>query len=302
MKKVVFIGSKELGYSVLKKIYELDKESLCGCITYDDRIDSRSAFDEITGFCKKESIALYVLENPKKIGEVLQKLEPDLCFVLGWYFIIEKEIIENVPQGFIGIHNSLLPKYRGFAPLVWAMINGEKKVGFSLFEFSDKMDEGNIWANGEVEVEDTDFIQDVICKIENKILDVLEQVYLKILTGEIFSYPQLSEEPSYGAKRLPEDGIINWKLRAQEVYNFIRAQSHPYPGAYTMYNGEKLIIWKAELYKHTYYGTPGQVGRIMDNNVIVVCGDSKGIVIKELEYKGKKQKAAEVLKSLNIRF
>lgn len=302
MKKVIFIGSKELGYSVFEKIHHLDKESIKACITVDDQSDSRSFYHEFRQYCDENKIELYVLNRPKEINKIIYDLKPDLCFVLCWYFLIDSEVLKSVPMGFIGIHNSILPSYRGFAPLVWTMINGEEKAGFSLFNLSDEMDAGEIWATGEVIIDTKDYIGDVLGKINRKILEVLEEKYIPLLNGQIFPQKQKAISPSYCAKRNPEDGKINWHMSARQVYNFIRAQSHPYPGAYTIYKGRKLIIWKADLCECLYYGTPGQVGQIINSqNVLVICGDSKGVILQDIEYDGKTIETARVLNSLNIR-
>lgn len=301
MKKVVFIGSKELGFSVFKKLYQLDNKSLIGCITIDDREDTRTCYSDYCNFCNENEIDLFVLSKAKDLNDVVYSLKPDMCFVLGWYYIIDQKVIDSVPMGFIGIHNSLLPRYRGFAPLVWSIINGETQVGFSLFDFSEKMDEGDIWATGRVDVEDNDSISDVIEKINNEIIVTLDNVYLKILRGEIKPRKQENGTPSYGAKRIPEDGVIDWTQPSLRVHNFIRAQSDPYPGAYSFMNGKKLIIWKTELKDTIYYGTPGQVASICKDGVLIICGDSKGILIKEIEYEGVRESAIDLIKSLNIR-
>lgn len=302
MKKVIFIGSKELGFSVFKKLHTLDKESLQGCITLNDQNDSRSAYKQFVQYCKSNGIRLYILDKSKEMNRIVYEIKPDLCFVVGWYFLIDTQVINSVPMGFIGIHNSLLPQYRGFAPLVWAMINGEKKTGFSLFNFSEELDAGEIWATGEVSIEDTDYIGDLIKKIEEKILEVLNDKYLMILNCKIRPYNQQKLTPSYCARRLPEDGMIDWHFPAEKIYNFIRAQSHPYPGAYTFYKQKRLIIWRAELYANIYYGTPGQIGQILkDGRVLIICGDSRGVILQEVEYEDRVVKAVDVLNSLTIR-
>lgn len=302
MKKVVFIGSKELGFSVFKKIHQLDNESMQACITFDDHTDTRSCFRQFCKYCEDNKIQLYVLNKPKDIRQIILELHPDLCFVLGWYFIIDSETLSSVPMGFIGIHNSILPKYRGFAPLVWMMINGEDKAGFSLFNLSNGMDTGDIWATGEVFINDEDYIEDVLRKINIEILAMLDNKYLQIINQQIKPYKQPETLPSYCARRTEEDGIIDWHLPAKKVYDFIRAQSHPYPGAYTLVKGKRLSIWKAVLNDFVYYGTPGQVGQIYANgDVLIVCGDYKGIILQDITYDGEQLKPSIILNSLTIR-
>ncbi len=300
MKRVVFIGSKEPGLAVLKKLYQLDKGSLAGCITMDDSGDTRSCLGKFRAYCAQNAIKMEVLSKAAELARVLGVWKPDLCFVSGWYFLIDKKTIDSIPMGMAGIHYSLLPAYRGFAPLVWAMINGEKEAGFSIFRICEDMDEGDIWASGTVEILHGDYISDVIKKVNASVLELLSQTYDGIVHGKIKPKKQ-SGTPVYCAKRIPEDGKIDWKKPASDVYNFIRAQAPPYPGAFTIYKGSRLYIKKAQEQKGTYYGMPGQVGQIFEDGVLVICGDSKGILLTEAEYGGKELCAKELLHSLNIR-
>ena len=236
------------------------------------------------------------------LDEFIIKIQPEICFVVGWYFLINQKIINMVPGGFLGVHNSCLPKYRGFAPLVWSMINGEKVCGFSLFSFSEKMDEGRIWVQKEIDITDSDYIEDVLIKIQKEVEKAFEQHYLDILDERMKPHDQKNIEPSYGGKRLPSDGQIDWNWPAKRVYNFIRAQSAPYPGAYTIFEGDKLIIWRAHLNETEFYGTPGQVGLINTDGVSIVCGDNRVIVLDLVGFREKTGAANKIIKSLNYRF
>ncbi|MDE7311758.1 MAG: methionyl-tRNA formyltransferase [Eubacterium sp.] len=300
MKRVVFIGSKEPGLAVLKKLHQLDSSSLAGCITIDDSGDTRSCLGQFDAFCTQNAVKIEVLTKAKGLSSAIAGMKPDVCFVSGWYFLIDQKTIDSVPMGMVGIHHSLLPAYRGFAPLVWAMINGEKEAGFSLFRICEQMDEGDIWASGTVEILHGDYISDVIKKVNASVLELLERTYASILNGNIKPKKQ-DGAPIYCAKRIPEDGQIDWKKPASDIYNFIRAQAHPYPGAFTIYKERRLYIKKAVEYGGTYYGTPGQIGQIFEDGALVICGDSKGILLTEAEYDGKELCAREILHSLNIR-
>ncbi|MEW6605774.1 MAG: methionyl-tRNA formyltransferase, partial [Thermoproteota archaeon] len=236
--------------------------------------------------------------------KLIRTLKPDLCVVSGWYWLISQDTLNFVPRGFIGIHNSLLPKYRGGSPLVWTMINGEQKAGVTLFSFTTGMDDGDIWDQRTIEIEFTDYVSDVLKKLEDKALCILREKYLDILKNKAKAIPQDSSEATYCAQRFPFDGLIDWKKTAVEVYNFVRAQSEPYPGAFTMYEGKKLTIWRAHPENITFYGTPGQVARITDSGVYVICGNQKPLVLDvvELEGKGDKEAANKVINSIKTRF
>jgi len=299
--RVLFVGSKQLGLRVLQEMHSLSAESLVGVLTIDDRNDTRSVFPDFHEFSSNKALQLHVAKNRKDAERIIEQLKPDLCLVVGWYWLIGPEALTAVPSGFIGIHNSLLPKYRGGSPLIWPIINGDKEVGFSFFSFTPGMDDGPIWAQGRVSVEDDDFIWDILAKLENKTIEVLRENYMHILKGTITPVEQDHTRVTYCAQRFPYDGNIDWHKPAKDVYNFVRAQSDPYPGSFTYVDGQLLRIWKARRFEETYYGTPGQVARLSDEGVYVICGDHRAIILQEVSLGDQRGKAGNFIKSIKSR-
>lgn len=296
--RVLFIGSKQIGLQILREIYSLSPETLIGILTIDDSDDNRSVLMNFKHFANQNGIGLHIAKNRKESEEVIRRSGPDLCFVVGWYWFIGSDILDLVPSGFIGIHNSLLPEYRGGSPLVWSIINGEKQVGFSFFSFTRGMDEGNIWAQGSVKIDGQDYISDILKKLEGKTVHVLQENYLKILNGTAIPVEQDHGLATYCVSRSPDDGNINWSKCARDVYNFIRAQSDPYPGAFTYFGSRKLKIWRARLFDKPYYGAPGRIARISNNGVYIICGDYSAIIVEEVGVGEKRGNATELMKSI----
>lgn len=302
IERVLFIGSKQLGLDCLKSMYNQSRETLIGVMTFDDTAEGRNKFNDFNDFCSTNEIPIFIAKNRTDSEKIIENQHPDICIVVGWYWLISNEALNSVPYGLLGIHNSLLPKYRGGSPLIWSIINGEKNIGFSMFTFTEGMDEGDIWFQYEFELNQEADINSVLEKIEKEAVKQLDQNYKKILSGELKPKPQNHQEATYCAQRKPDDGRIDWNKSASQIYNFIRAQSYPYPGAFTTYKNKKLIIWKAIINKSTYYGTAGQVARISNEGVTVICGDNKSITIKDVEYDGKKIEPNRLIKTINTRF
>lgn len=303
IERVLFVGSKRLGLTCLSTLYRLAPQRLIGVVTMDDTSDTRSVLPEFEAFCAQAGLACHVARHREESEGFIRTLQPDLCIVVGWYWFITETTLDLVPHGFIGLHNSLLPRYRGGSPLVWALINGETSVGISLFSFTPGMDDGDIWAQASTPVSDADTIGDVLARLEQQAVALFESHYPDILSGRLKPVPQNHQEATFCAMRKPEDGFINWMQPAQAVYNFIRAQTHPYPGAFTLYRQERLTIWKARLENQTvYYGTPGQVARVTPDGVYVICGDHHPVVLETVGYQEKTLPAQEVLRSVQIRF
>lgn len=300
--RVLFMGSKQLGLRVLKEIHALAPDKLACIVTIDDRSDVRTKFDEFEEFSRAAGLKMLVAENRRHSEQMIKDAAPDLCLVVGWYWLIGASTLSSVPRGFIGIHNSILPKFRGGSPLVWAMIRGEDEVGFSLFSFTPGMDDGPIWAQGRVQIDVHDDISTVLERLENETVEVLRRAYVPLLSGELTPLEQDHEGASYCAQRLPTDGNIDWRRSARDVYNFIRAQSDPYPGSFTYLDAARVKVWKARLFDKTYFGTPGQIARISSEGVYVICGDDRAILLDEIEIEGQRGRASDMIKSIKGRF
>lgn len=177
---------------------------------------------------------------------ILEKLDLDLILVLGWYYMLPSTTRKLAKHGAWGIHASLLPNYAGGAPLNWAIINGEKETGVTLFRMDEGVDNGDIILQQSFEIGFEDTIKDVYEKAtlasKNILLSALTNIdniqYIPQNKNDIKVYPQ----------RKPDDGIIDLSRPALDIYNFIRAQSSPYPGAFIKtIDGKKLIIEKARI-------------------------------------------------------
>jgi methionyl-tRNA formyltransferase len=299
--KVLFIGSKRLGLKAAEQMYHLAPKTLIGLLTLDDTNDTRTVLSEFQQFASQHNLNLYIAKSRKQSEQIIADLQPDLCFVVSWYWLISRSLLNQVPDGFIGIHASLLPKFRGGSPLVWSIITGQEEVGFSLFSFTPGTDDGPIWAQGQIRLQDQDYISDVLLKVEHKIIQVLQETYLAILHQTVRPVEQNQQLATYCAQRFPRDGLIDWSKPAWELYNFIRAQSVPYPGAFTYYGSSVLKIWRAKPFRPLYYGTPGQIARIANEGVYVICGNNQALILEDVELEGRVGLAKEFITSIKSR-
>ena len=297
--RILFIGSKLPGLKVLQVIHEIIPQYIVGCVTVDDSKDSRTKLQEFKNYCHNNRIALDILKGKCDLTESIKTFSPDLCVVMGWYYIIDEKLIDKVRGGFLGIHNSLLPSHRGFAPVVWSIIGGDTETGFSLFSFDKGMDTGDIWYQARVSINESDYISDIINKIDIEIEKFLRTGFIDIVYEKILPYKQGTNNISYGARRLPEDGLIKWDSPARDIYNFIRAQSKPYSGAYTFYNEKKITIWESKIFPYIIQGKPGQIGLInQSDNVVVVCGNSSGLILEKIEIDGIESPVTDIIRGL----
>lgn len=177
----------------------------------------------------------------------LQRWDVDLILALGWYYLIPKSVRNAAPAGCLGIHASLLPKYRGGAPLVWAMIEGETRTGVSLFHLEDEVDAGDIVAQHAIDIRTDDTIGTLYSRVESVSCSLLRETLPDLANCRAKRCPQNHAEATHFPQRQPEDGEIDWSWDADRIRNFIRAQTRPYPGAFFYAGGKKVTVWDASV-------------------------------------------------------
>ena len=185
-----------------------------------------------------------------------------------------------------GLHASLLPDYSGGAPLVWAMIKGETKTGITCFQMNDGVDSGPIAGQREESISPDDTIATLYSRIEQQALELLHELLPFMAAGTLNLRAQDESKRRVMPQRSPEDGLIDWNQNAEAIIRFIRAQTKPYPGAFTIYDGKELRIWAAKPANPIRGLAIGQVKRIGDG-IFVVCGNETAIALTEISYESK---------------
>lgn len=251
-------------------------------VTVNDESDTRSQLNAILAAGRQFGVPVRIATGPIEAYGLLIESESTVVLVAGWYQMIPPKVLDAVPHGFVGLHYSKLPSYRGWSPVVWALINGEAEVGYSIFRMTPGVDDGPLAAQGTVSVGDRDV---------GEVLDLLDEASLRELSriadGLADGTQPFTKQPmtgvSYAGARTQSDGRIEWGLTAAVLERHIRAQSRPYPGAFTHIGGELVKVWKAHTEGDAYYGTPGQVVRLIDGTPVVACGDGTGLMLEEIE-------------------
>lgn len=278
----VFIGSKSLGLSIFKSIYAVSQHLKWIVIHPDDSQDKRSdlkGFQDLARLC---DIDILVASSAHAAKQMIKDFEPDIGFVCGWYWLIDSETLSVFPKGLWGIHNSLLPKYRGGAPLVWSILSGDSHVGSTVFKISEGMDDGDILHQVKIEVLQDDNVGTLLLKIENDLVESVPGKWLDLVSCRADLMSQSNADATYCGQRIESDGVINWSIPAKDVHNFIRSQSPPYPCAYSFLNGSKIRFVDSSVAEGIYFGTPGQIIFRKKEFVVISCGQNTAIEIRNV--------------------
>lgn len=228
------LASGRLGYAVLRQL--APDYTLNFVMT-----DVKSV--DIQRFCDEEGIDCFV-GNPRK-GKCVNFIKDKVIDVLvsvNYLFIIDLDLIELPQKVAFNIHGSMLPRYRGRTPHVWAIINNEKVTGITAHIIDENCDTGAILEQVQVSIDDEDTGASILDRFETLYPTLINQVLSKIEHNEITRTPQQEHLATYFGKRTPEDGQINWNWQRERIRNWVRAQAAPYPGAFSWHDGEKIIL------------------------------------------------------------
>jgi methionyl-tRNA formyltransferase len=299
--KVGFIGSKSLGLRLLRKIQDHDGVDLRFLVHPDDRSDERSRLREFQENCRRNKIQMEVTSSPRTLAKIIGNEDLDFAIVCGWYRLIGVKTLSLTKRGVYAFHHGLLPKYRGGAPLVWAIINGDPEVGSTLFRMGDGVDDGDLVCQWRVKTKMDDHIGDIIDRLETKIEANFPETLQAILDGAAKHASQNHAQATYCAQRTPEDGRIDWRWPAERIYNFARAQSEPYPGAFTSAAKQRVHIWRTQVGPAPYYCSPGQIISRGSAHVLIGCGDSTTLRIETVTVEGVGVSPRDAFPSLSLR-
>lgn len=233
--KISLLLSGKLGYKLLVYLFDFCSIEL---------IATDKGSIEIINFAKKKNILLFV-GNPRggKLAPYLRNVDKSILLSINYLFLIEKDIIENYEFP-INFHGSLLPKYRGRTPHVWAIINNETETGVTAHFIAEECDSGCVILQKKILITEYDTGSMILEKYFDLYPTLVSEVIIKINSKKYTKITQNESLATFFPKRTPEDGRINWNWQRERIRNWVRAQAFPYPGAFTLFNDEKIIIDK----------------------------------------------------------
>lgn len=274
MLKFGILCSGKLGFEVLKQIIPNYNVSF---------ILTENNSKEIISLANKKNIPLFS-GNPRKNDtgyEFIKNYNIDIIASINYLFLIDKKIIEHPRILSFNFHGSLLPKYRGRTPHVWAIINGEKETGVTAHLIDKECDTGDIIKQIVVPIENDDTGADILEKYSKLYYPLFKEVITLITTKNLKVIPQNNDLASFFGKRTPEDGEINWNWKSNKIRNWIRAQAEPYPGAFTYYYGKKIIIDKVSI-NNSIINEEDNAGEIISLNPLTIKTGNGSIDIESI--------------------
>ncbi|MBW4828628.1 MAG: methionyl-tRNA formyltransferase [Clostridiaceae bacterium] len=293
--KIIYMGTPEFAVYPLESLYK-EGFDISLVVSQKDKPKGRGKKLLPTPVkSKAEELKLEVFQpdniNSEDSIKKLKAINPDFIVVAAYGQILKKEILSIPKYGCVNIHASLLPKYRGAAPINWAIINGEKETGVTIMEMVEKLDAGDMYLKECINIEkddDTITIHDKLSNIGGKlIVEALKGIY----SGGIIPASQDDSKSSYASMLNKKMGRIDWNESGERIKNLIRGLK-PWPSAYTFYNGHNIKVHKVELRSKFRDGKNGEIVKVSDEGIFVNCIDSC-VMIKELQFPGKRSMAVK---------
>lgn len=226
--------------------------------------------------------------NDAEAADLIARGGAELLVSSNWRTWVSPQIYQLVPHGAINVHDGLLPRYGGFAPLNWAVVNGETEVGVTVHFMTDEFDLGDIIEQRRVQVGPTDTSTDLYHRTLPLIGELTVSAVRAIENGTVTRTPQDPAEATFFHKRARRDSLIDWTREAEEICCLVRAQSPPYPAAYTSFRGADLEVLAASVSERPYGGTPGRIFCRAEGGVAIVAGSrartghSRAVVLHEV--------------------
>lgn len=287
----MFMGTPEFAISTLEALSEAGY-SVDTVITQPDKPKNRGhkmTHPPVYDYAEKNNIKIYQPENLKResFEEILKNVDPDIIIVTAYGKILPEYVLNYPKYGCINVHASLLPKYRGAAPIQRCIIDGETKTGITIMYMEKGLDTGDMILKEECEITDTDTYETLHDKLAKIGKVAVKKAMALIENGEVNAEKQDDSLSCYAHTIEKSTALIDWNKQAKDVYNLIRGLN-PFPKAYTFYNGKMMKITAANVCDFTTDRPCGEIIKTEKDSIYVSCGSSSVLCLKEVQAEGRK--------------
>ena len=284
--RILFFGYSEVGYECLSLLLERG-DRIVALITHEDNPHEKIWFKTPAVAAREKNIPVFTPDsvNNPEWREKIAALAPDLILSVYYRHMIGTKILALPPLGAWNMHGSLLPKYRGRAPINWAVLHGEPRIGMTLHRMVKSADAGAVVDQDGVDIGPRDTAEQAFRKVLPCARRVLARQIDSLLAGTAIEVPQDESQANYFGGRTPEDGRIAWTQTSRQIFNLIRAVTDPYPGAFTDFGPARLMVWWAEPDSPATKGRRGAPGEVISVAPLVVATADGALELTKTEWR-----------------
>jgi methionyl-tRNA formyltransferase len=289
--KLVFCGTPAFAVPSLRALLADSYFQVAAVVTQPDRPRGRgkkTASSPVKDAALEAGVPVYQPEKIKSESSLdyFKRLMPDVVVIIAYGQIIPASLIAIPRLGWINLHGSLLPKYRGAAPINWAIINGEKVTGLTTMQIDAGLDTGPMLLRYQTGIGPDETAQDLYAQLAEAGAPLIVETLKKLDQGEITATPQDNSQATIAPPLKKEDGRIDWLLPAPKIYNRIRGLQ-PWPGAFTTFRGATCRIWGKPLKPVAAGGKPGIILPTQEDGLLVICGGSTVLHVEQVQLEGR---------------
>lgn len=283
---IVVMAYQDIGWVCLDELLALDAD-VAAVVTHRDDPGEEIWFRSVA--TRAHAAGIPVLEpldvNAPAVAARIAALAPEFLFSFYFRQVLKPGLLAIPSRGALNLHGSLLPRYRGRCPVNWVLVHGETETGVTLHHMDPKPDTGDIVAQRRVAITDDDTALTLNRKLGDAARALLRETFPALRAGTAPRIPQDHGRATSFGGRGPEDGRLAWRRPARELYNLVRAVTHPYPGAFTTWAGTKLFVWKARPVDEPPNADAGRIAAISPDGIVVGTGHG-GLLLERLQLDG----------------
>lgn len=289
--KILLLIGRDKGLALLNLFLRRKIRPFHAFVMREDPHETNQFADQIIDLLQREQIDHTASNTVAKSDYVdeIKNLSPDIAFVCGWRTIIPGSLLPVAKLGWIAAHEALLPKYRGFAPINWAIRNGEKHSGVTLFYLDEGTDSGDIIDQTRIPIGDDDTSWTIYEKTTEATIKMVDTHLNSLLNGTAPRKKQNHAMATYTCALSEKDGEIDWQWPTRKIHNLVRATTQPFPGAFTYLDNKKLTIWESQLVlpSRIFSGNiPGRVVGLRKNQGVEVLTSDGQVLITRVQLEG----------------
>ena len=295
---IVLIGCVEIGLKALQELVEAG-HAVAGVVTLAGRrCAATSGYVDFEPYCRERGLPLVACEdvNAPEVLAWVRERNPRLIVVCGWQRLLGPDLLAIPPAGSVGFHSSMLPRYRGRAPINWAIIHGERETGVTMFMLDEAADAGGIVDQEPIPIDPLDTCAEVYDKAAQGVRRLLRRRLPDLLAGRAELRENTAAAHPCLPRRTPADGLVDWTWPVLRVHDFVRALGRPYPGAFTDVLGDVYFLWRA-VPLHPGLGSgpaPGRCRLVRGLGLVCGCGDGGSLLVTAGAFQGEGERRPDL--------
>jgi UDP-4-amino-4-deoxy-L-arabinose formyltransferase / UDP-glucuronic acid dehydrogenase (UDP-4-keto-hexauronic acid decarboxylating) len=284
--RCVLFAYHEMGCACMEALLKMGAP-IAAVFTHRDDSHEEIWWRSCAELAAQHGISVFLDEKIDAASQKIGAVKPSAIYSFSYRHLIPENVLEIAPLGAFNLHPSLLPAYRGRAPVNWVLVNGERETGVTLHHMVARADAGDIVGQRAVAIDDSDNALTLYRKLVPLGVELIDELHPKIVAGTAPRRKMDIAQGSYFGRRKPEDGLIDWRWPARRIFNLVRAVTHPYPGAFCFVGGRKLMVWETKVGAESgMRGEPGRVMRETAGGAVEIAAGEGSVIVAIAQFEG----------------